>query len=104
MVSSQEKSAYKLTFWSHLCGNWTQDFELSDLLSADEIDRYDRDGFVVVPDERDLTIFLNGTPDRTECETSVIMKEGLYVEAILRHTDTRVATYQRIPWDRLIQG
>lgn len=98
MVAAKDAGLWSMAFWN-IPGEFFDydDWDPMATLTAEQATLLESQQYVVLPDDYE-------TPDdaaRTECDRTVITKDGVYWKAIVKHTDVDVETMQ-LPFEALL--
>lgn len=106
MVKSKSDQIYEMRFWSHPAYFYEDgDVDFEDFLTEVEIQEFETEGFLRVPDARVLPgdakgVGFNHCAESADCEQLVITERGVSFYSILERIDRGVCT-DEVSWDLL---
>lgn len=96
-VRLQDGQFFEMTFWDYSASFYDGYIDESDLgLSDEDLEKFRRDQFIVVPDDFGMCEDFM----RTECDTLAVGDDSFYWQSNVKHCDVRVETYS-IPFSRI---
>lgn len=105
-VKATDSALYGIEFWDHSAVFFEGYFDPDEYLNPEQVEKYERDQFLVVPDDFELPGrqwdgAYQKNPMRTECDMINVSDDTVYWSSFVKHTDVRVETYS-IPLNALL--